>query len=520
MKPIRLLSGFMTVGFWTLASRVLGVVREIFILAYIGPGPVMDAFVAAFRLPNMFRRFFAEGAFNAAFVPIFSKKYEGEEDPLGFARDALNGLAFVLLVISALAMVFMPALVWATAGGFAQDARFDLTVGYGRIIFPYILFISLAALFSGALNAVGYFAAAAAAPVMLNIMVIGAMLIGASMGGDVIKWLVWTVPLAGIVQLALVWIAAERADIKVRPGRPRLTPDMKRLVRVAVPAALAGGVMQINLLVGQQVASQFEKAVGWLYAADRLYQLPLGVVGIAVGIVLLPDLSRRLKAQDDAGARHAFSRAGEMALALTIPAAVALVVIPLPMVSVLFERGATSRADSLAISMAVAIYGLGLPAFVLQKVLQPLFFAREDTRTPFRYALWSLAVNAVLAIGLAPVLGWIAPAIATTAAGWAMVVLLAFGGRRLGDTARFDDRFRRRIWRIIGASLVMGAILYGTFLALEPFLNMDYWRYPTLLLLLSVGLVSYGVAGQVMGAFRLADFRDAMRRNRRKDPDT
>ncbi|MBN9886967.1 murein biosynthesis integral membrane protein MurJ [Salipiger abyssi] len=514
MKPIRLISGVLTVGFWTLASRVLGLVRDTVILAYIGPGPVMDAFVAAFRLPNMFRRFFAEGAFNAAFVPIFSKKYEGGEDPQVFARDALSGLGFVLLIIIALALIFMPALVWATAEGFTEDARFDLTVGYGRVVFPYILFISLAALFSGALNATGHFAAAAAAPVLLNILVILAMTVGAWLGGEVILWLIWTVPLAGVAQLALVWVAVERTGIKVRPGRPRLTPDMRRLVRVAVPAALAGGVMQVNLLVGQQVASQFDNAVSFLYAADRLYQLPLGVVGIAVGIVLLPDLSRRLKAHDDDGARHAFSRAGEMALALTIPAAVALVVIPLPMVSVLYERGATGAEHSAAIAFAVALYGLGLPAFVLQKVLQPLFFAREDTRTPFRYAVWSMIVNAVLAVGLAPAIGWIAPAVATSVAGWVMAAMLMIGGRRIGDAARFDARFRRRIWRICFASALMGAMLWGTYLALAPFLGMDYWRYPALLLLLLSGLVSYGAAGQLLGAFRLSEFSAALRRRR------
>lgn len=515
MKPIRLISGILTVGFWTLASRVLGVVREIFILAYIGPGPVMDAFVAAFRLPNMFRRFFAEGAFNAAFVPIFSKKHEGEENPLKFAQNAMNGLGFVLLILTALALIFMPALVWATAEGFSEDARFALTTAYGRIIFPYILFISLAALFSGALNATGHFAAAAAAPVLLNIFVIAAMITGAVLGGDVILWLVWTIPFAGIAQLALVWVAADRAGIRLRPARPVWNADMKRLIRVAVPAALAGGVMQINLLVGQQVASQFDKAVGWLYAADRLYQLPLGVVGIAVGIVLLPDLSRRLKARDDAGAKHAFSRAGELSLSLTVPAAVALIVVPLPIVSVLFERGATGADDSAAIAVAVAVYGLGLPAFVLQKVLQPLYFAREDTRTPFRYAVWSMIVNAALAIGLAPTLGWIAPAIATTTAGWVMVVMLLIGGRKLGDTARFDARFRTRVWRILLASLLMAAILWGTMVALGPLLAMSGWRYIALVLLIATGILSYGVMGQALGAFRLSEFKSALRRKAR-----
>lgn len=514
MKPIRLISGVMTVGFWTLASRVLGVVREIFLLALIGPGPVLDAFVAAFRLPNMFRRLFAEGAFNAAFVPMFSRKYEGGEDPLKFARDAMNGLGFVLLILSALAMIFMPALVYATASGFEGDARFDLTVGYGRIMFPYILFISLAALFSGALNATGHFAAAAAAPVLLNIFVITALVGAQLFGAEAITLLVWTVPLAGIAQLALVWVAAERAGVKLRPGRPRWTDDMRNLVRVAIPAALAGGVMQINLLVGQQVASQFDKAVGWLYAADRLYQLPLGVVGIAVGIVLLPDLSRRLKADDTAGGRAAFSRAGEIALALTIPASVALIVIPLPIVSVLFERGATSASDSAAIALAVAIYGLGLPAFVLQKVLQPLFFAREDTKTPFRYALVAMVVNAALAIGLAPYLGWIAPAIATTTAGWAMVFLLMIGGRRMGEVARFDDRFRKRVIRICIASLAMGGLLWVALWALTPLLNAAGWRYPALVILIMAGIVSYGLIGQAVGAFRLSEFASAFKRKK------
>ncbi|SFQ17683.1 putative peptidoglycan lipid II flippase [Roseivivax halotolerans] len=515
MKPIRLLSGMMTVGFWTLASRVLGVVREVVILALIGPGPVLDAFVAAFRLPNMFRRFFAEGAFNAAFVPMFSKRLEAGDDPLDFARDALSGLATVLVVLSALAMIFMPALVVATAGGFVGDERFDMTVAYGRICFPYILLISLAALFSGALNAGGHFAAAAAAPVFLNITVVAAMLVGQQMGGDIVLWLVWAVPVAGVIQLALVWIAAERSGLKVRPGRPVWNDEMKTLVRVAVPAALAGGVMQINLLVGQQVASQFENAVGWLYAADRLYQLPLGVVGIAVGIVLLPDLSRRLKAGDETGGRDALSRAGEYALALTLPSAVALLVIPLPLVSVLFQRGATGADDAAAIAVAVAIYGLGLPAFVLQKVLQPLFFARENTKAPFHYALISMVVNAVIAIGFAPFIGWIAPAIATSAAAWSMVWFLSRGTRGMGEVASFDARFKTRIWRIAVASILMGVVLWGTQVVIGPFLASPGWRYLALLVLILVGMMSYGILGQLLGAFRLSEFVGAFRR--RKD---
>ena len=514
MKPIRLMSGFFTVGVWTLLSRVLGFVREVLLLSLIGPGPVMDAFVAAFRLPNMFRRFFAEGAFNAAFVPMFAKKLEGEEDAGIFARDAFNGLALVVMMLVALGMIFMPGFVWLTAEGFSGDERFDLTVGYGRIVFPYILCMSLSALFSGILNATGRFAVAAAAPVLLNIFVITAMTIGAVTGGAIINWLIWSIPLAGMAQLALTWRAAADAGFSLRPSRPRWTPDMRAMIVIALPAALASGVMQINLVVGQLVASQYDKAVSWLFAADRLYQLPLGVVGIAVGVVLLPDLSRRLRAGDNDGAHHTLSRAAEISLALTIPSAVALMVVPFTLVSVLFERGASSTDDTAAIATAVLIYGLGLPAFVLQKILQPVYFAREDTRRPFYFALIAMVANAALAIGLSPFVGWIAPAIATTSAGWAMFACLAIGARRYGTAAKFDARFHNRIWRILIASAAMGVVLWFGNVILQPVLGMPWWRGLALLALILLGALSYFGIGHLIGAFRVSEFRSALRRGR------
>jgi putative peptidoglycan lipid II flippase len=510
--PIRLMSGFFTVGLWTLLSRVLGFVRDAMILALLGTGPLYEAYVVAFRLPNMFRRFFAEGAFNMAFVPMFSKRLEAGEDAAGFARDAFAGLASVLIVLTLVAQAAMPWLIYALASGFAGQEQYGLAVDFGRIAFPYILFISLAALLSGVLNAAGRFAAAAAAPVLLNVLLVSAMALAAWAGRDVARALVWAIPLAGVAQLALVWVAARRAGFPILPRRPRWTPELAHLVRVAIPAALAGGVVQINLLVGQQVASYFDRAVGWLFAADRLYQLPLGVVGIAVGVVLLPDLSRRLRAGDSTGGREAFSRAGEVALALTIPAAVALMVIPLPLVSVLFERGAATADDSAAIAAAVAVYGLGLPAFVLQKVLQPLYFAREDTRSPFRYAVAAMVINAVLAIGLAPVIGWLAPAIATSVAGWAMVALLGIGARPMGDVARFDARFRRRIWRICLASALMGGLLWLGELLLGPAFGLPGWRYLALAILIAIGISGYFTAAHLLGALRFGELRRALRR--------
>lgn len=525
MKQIRLISGFLTVGVWTLLSRLLGFVRDIMIAGYLGAGPVAQAFLIAFSLPNMFRRFFAEGAFNMAFVPMFSKKLEARDDPRTFAQDAFAGMVFVLMAFTALGVIFMPLLVTAMASGFRGDERFDLAVVYGRIAFPYILFISLAALLSGVLNATGRFMAAAAAPVFLNVIFVLALIgsawlapkLGSDMGagsaeGVIGRTLAYAVPFGGLAQLAIVWIAAKRAGFSMSLRMPRMTPDLKRLLIIAAPAALAGGVVQVNLLVGRQVASYFDGAVAWLSYADRLYQLPLGVVGIAIGVVLLPDLSRRLRAGDLDGGRDAFNRASELALALTVPAAVALMVIPGPLVSVLFQRGAFGSEDTAMTALAVAVYGLGLPAFVLQKAFQPLFFAREDTRRPFYYAVVALVVNAAIAIGLAFYIGFIAAALATTIAGWVMVLQLWLGSRSMGEAARFDSRFKRRLWRICLAAVLMGCLLLALVLLVGPAFGMGALRYAALAIVVLGGIAGYFAIGHMLGAFRLSEFKAALRR--------
>ncbi|MCZ8336315.1 MAG: murein biosynthesis integral membrane protein MurJ [Rhodobacteraceae bacterium] len=514
MQPIRLIRSILTVGGWTLLSRGAGFARDVMMAAYLGAGPVAEAFLVAFSLPNMFRRFFAEGAFNMAFVPMFSKKLEGGEDAQGFARDAFNGLAAVLIVFSVIGTLAMPWLVWLMASGFVGDERFDLAVLFGRISFVYILFISLVALLSGVLNAFGRFTEASFVPVLMNLMFIAAMLIADRAGWDMGLTLAWTVPLTGIAQLAFTWVSAHRAGFRFTPGLPKLTPDLKRLALIAAPAVLAGGVVQVNLLVGRQVASFTEGAVAWLSYADRLYQLPLGVVAIAVGTVLLPDLSRRLRAGDADGGRASFNRGTEFALFLTLPAAVALVVIALPLCTVLYQRGAFGPDDAAATALALAIYGAGLPAFVLHKVFQPLYYAREDTRSPFRFAVWSMIVNAVIAVGLLPLIGFSAAALATTISGWIMVLQLWHGTRKMGDEARFDARFRQRLPRILIACAVMGAALWGGMVALGPMLGTEGWRYAALALLVGLGMATYALAALALGAMRLSDIKSALRRQR------
>ena len=512
MTPIRLLPAFLSVGSWTMISRVLGLVRDMLMAALLGTGPVAQAYLIAFTLPNMFRRFFGEGAFNLAFVPMFAKKLQSGEDARGFAEDAFAGLGTVLIAFSVLGHLIMPWLVLAMASGFAGDERFQLSVIYGRIAFPYILFISLTALLCGVLNSLGRFAVAAAAPVLMNAIMIAFLLIGAHGTADVGLWQIWSVPIAGVAQLWLCWWACDRAGMRIRPRWPRLTPELRRLAVIATPAILAGGVVQINLLVGRQVGSFFDGAVAWLSYADRLYQLPLGVVGAAISVVLLPDLSRKLHLGDTKGGQDALNRGAEFTLALTLPAAVALVAIPGPLVSVLFQRGAFGPADTAATAIAVAIYGAGLPAFVMQKVISPLYYAREDTRSPFRFAWHSMIVNVVVAIGLAPVIGFAAAALGTTVAGWIMFWQLIRGTRGMDDSARADARLRRSAPRIVVASLLMGAVLVVGAHLMRGWLAAPGIRYPALALLVGLGMASYAAAIFATGAMRLADLRGAMRR--------
>jgi putative peptidoglycan lipid II flippase len=513
MSSRGMIRNIVTLGGWTLVSRGAGLVRELMMAAYLGAGPVADAFNVAFSLPNMFRRFFAEGAFNQAFVPLYSKKLEAGEGAEDFAQNAFSGLTAFLLIFTLLGTLAMPLLVWAMAAGFVGDGRFDMAVDFGRITFCYIGFISLFALLSGILNAHGHFAEAGAVPVLMNLVFIAAMFLASRMGWDMGTTLAWTTPVTGIAQLAWTLYAARRIGFIPRLRWPQLTPDFRRLMVNMGPALLVGGVVQINLLVSRQVASGTEGAISWLVYADRLYQLPLGVVAIAVGTVLLPELSRRLQAGDSVGGREAFNRGTEFALLLTLPAAVALVVIALPITEVLYQRGLFGADDTAATALALAIYGLGLPAFVLQKALQPLFYAREDTRSPFHYAVWSMAINAALAFGLMPWIGFSAAAWATTLSAWVMVIQLWWGARRLGEETRFDARFLSRFWRIALASALMGAALWLGWSLLQPMLELKAYRVLGLVLLIGIGMASYGIAAFSLRAVRLADLK-TLRRQR------
>lgn len=511
-KPVKMVKSFVTVGGWTLISRFAGLFRDLMLAAYLGTGVVAEAFQAAFSLPNLFRRFFAEGAFNLAFVPLYTKKLEAGDDNEEFATQALSTLAGMLILLTVLAQVFMPYLVYAMASGFTADSRFDLAVDLSRIIFPYVLFISLAALFSGILNAHRHFTAAAAAPVLLNVILVATMAVAGQLEWNMGVALSWGVAVAGVAQMALVYYAVKGLGIKISLRLPSFSPDMKKLFKLAIPAILTGGVVQINLLVGRQVASYFEGAFAWLYYADRLYQLPLGVVGIAIGIVLLPELSRKLQASDDAGGKDAFNRALEFSLLLTVPSAVALALVPYPLISVMFERGAFTASDSIATAGALAIYGIGLPAFVLQKVLQPLYFAREDTKTPFHFALIAMVLNVGIAVGLAFKFGFLAAAIGTSLSSWAMVLLLWRGCSKMGDAVRLDARLKSRLPYILLASVGMGVVIFAVQHMLGDAFKTPTLRYVALLGLILSGMISYAAFLKLFGAVSRKDVKGFVKR--------
>ncbi|MEQ1771610.1 MAG: murein biosynthesis integral membrane protein MurJ, partial [Devosia sp.] len=387
-----LLRNFLNVGALTLGSRVLGFVRDALVAAVLGTGPAADAYLAAFRFPNLFRRLFAEGAFNTAFIPLFAKslEQEGREPARLWAARIMSWLFFVVLAVTILAEIFMPWVMAPFVPGFLDDqAKYDLTVLLTRICFPYLMFMSLMAAYAAILNGLGHFKAAAFAPILLNIVMIvfmAPLVLYPNTDVQTAIWIAVGTLAGGAAQLAMVYAAIRRAGFVPRLQWPRLDADVRRFWVLAIPAVIAGGITQVNIFVGTIIASSADSAIAYLYYADRLYQLPLGIIGIAIGTVLLPELARHLKAGRDAEADQSQSQSLLIAMFLSLPAATALMALAFPIVRVLFERGAFTAIDTAETAQTLVWFAAGLPAYVLIRVLQPGFFAREDTRTPTAFA--------------------------------------------------------------------------------------------------------------------------------------
>jgi putative peptidoglycan lipid II flippase len=462
-----LISKFLSVGSATMASRVLGFVREALVANTLGTGPVADAFYAAFRFPNLFRRLFAEGAFNTAFIPLFAKELEagGRARAQRFGEEILSALLFVLIAISALAMIFMPFLVGTIiAPKFASDpAKFNLTVDLTRIMFPYLTAMSLVAMFSGILNSFRRYFLPALAPVLLNVVLVSTLLICRKYGVDqrlVGQAMAWGVAISGLLQFALLVYGLKKEEFGMRLRLPQLTPGTKRLLVLAVPTAIASGITQINLLVGQIIASAQAGAISVMNYADRLMQLPLGVIAISIGVVLLPELTRALAAGKIQEAERLQNKSIEFGLGLTVPSAVGLFMLPATLVALLFEHGAFTRESTLLTADVLAAFAVGLPSFVLIKIFQPSFYSRQDMKTPMWYSGINALVNITLSLFLFPKIGVMGLAIATSVAGWVNAILLA-GTLYWKNLFRIEPGTAKNCGIILFASLAMGMIVYG-----------------------------------------------------------
>lgn len=466
----------LTVGGLTMVSRVTGFARDILIAALLGAGPVADAFFVAFKFPNFFRRLSGEGALTAAFVPLFSEKLE-QEGRAAAAVFAGRVIAVALVILLAFLIIMEIAMPWAMRGlapGFVDDpAQFDLAVDLTRITFGYLPLISLMALLGGVLNSLDRFAAMAFAPVLLNLILIATLAMVAFQqiepGSPTVGyWLAWGVLLAGVAQFAWMVAACKRAQFPIPLPAPRLTPPIIKLFKLMGPAAIGAGVMQINLVIDIILASTLaDGSVAFLYFADRINQLPLGVIGVAAGTALLPMLSRQVAKGEDETARYTLNRGTELVFLLTLPAAVGLVLLAEPMVNVLLGRGAFTSEDAALTGAALAAYALGLPAYALVKVFMPAFFARKDTKTPVKVAAVMVIVNLAASLTLMPYLAHVGLALATSLSSTLNALTLAYILKRRG-LLQPDTRLIRRGLATVVSSGVMGAAVYGIALSVTP----------------------------------------------------
>jgi len=518
---MRLIRSTAIIASLTLVSRLLGFVRDVLIANFFGAGFISDAFFTAFKLPNVFRRMFAEGAFNAAFVPLYAKRIEeeGEGSADNFASETASVLFFFVACLVIAFELTMPFSLNVIGNGLDKTVNesgittYDLAVIYAQITMPYLLFMSMTAMFSGVLNTRGFFALAAGIPIVLNLFMITALTITPIFSlsqRETGYALTAAITMSGAAQMAIVYWGCRRAGVTIRPRLPRLTPGVRRLITLGIPGLISAGITQINLVVSHMIATHQESAASWLTYADRLYQLPLGMIGIAMGVALLPALSRRLRAGDEIGANTSMNRGIEIAAFLTLPAAFALFVIPDFLISGLFERGDFTADTTSQVAKALRFFALGLPAFVMIKVLTPAFFARENMRTPMYLAGISVSINLSLGLFLFWRIGFEGLALATTIAAWVNVAGLGFILLR-DENLIIDARLRSRLPRIIAACGVMGFALWAA-IPFFPDLSKSHiaMDFLSLLVISTLGLIVYAIAASLLRAFGLRDIRDAL----------
>lgn len=504
---MHLLRSVTTIAGFTALSRVLGFARDILIASFLGAGPIADAFFVAFKFPNFFRRLFAEGAFSAAFIPLFARLYtsEGLEKATRYAEQIIAVLTLVLIVLVVVVELTIPGLMSILAPGFEKTPeRLQYAIDFTRITFPYILFISLSACLGGMLNSLGRFSAAAAAPILLNVSMITAMLGFKNSFPTIGHALVWGVMVAGIGQYAWLHYAVYKHGVRFQWVWPKMTLEVRKLLTTMVPGAISAGVVQINLFIDVMIASFLPTgAVSFLFFADRLNQLPLSLIGIAMSTALLPLTAKYLQKGDIAAVNDTQNRALEYSLILTLPAATALIILAHPIISVLFERNHFGAYEALETSKVLVAFALGLPAYILIKILSTVFFAKLDTKTPLKAALLSLSVNVLCNLSLIIPLKHVGIALSTAVAAWVSVgYLLRILMKK--QALKFDDRLKKRVPRIIFATFLMGLFIQFLDWVSQVYIYDAYNPF-NLIIIILLGGISYCSAALVSKAFCLQE---------------
>ncbi len=507
---MKLIKAMATVAGLTGASRILGFVRDILTAGVLGAGPIADAFFVALKLPNFFRRVTAEGAFSVAFIPLYSERLEkeGQEEASLFASNAFAVMLFFLLPFTLLAMLAMPYIIYAIAPGFhGEPLRYDTAVELSRITFPYLLMMSLTALLGGVLNAHNRFMPFASAPIFFNLCLIIALLVFTKFTETAGHAMAIGVFVAGIVQLLWLLYFVKKQGIGLRFKKPEFTGNIKKLFKLMGPGVLGAGVMHINLFADLIIASTLASgSISYLYYADRLNQLPLGMVGIAVGTALLPMLSRSIAAGNKAETQHLFNRSLEICLMLALPAAVALFVLPETLMRTLFERGEFTAQDTSVAAKALMGYAIGLPAYVAVKVFSTAYWSNQDTMSPVKISIFITAINITLSLILIFPFGVAGIAISTGLVAWIQLGLLYRGLKKKTDID-FDGRFKRVIFKIIFSAVLMGFLLLVADKYIVSASNAEWQKIISLSVLVGLGLIVYATSIITTKAITVAELK-------------
>ena len=506
---MNLLSSASIFGFFTLISRILGYLRDILIAIFLGTSIFADAFFVAFRLPNTFRRLFAEGTFNAAFIPSYtSSRLKSKHTGKTFADDVLNLLVITLLIIVTLAEIFTPFLVYLIAPGFiADNIKFNLAVEFTRITFPFLLFVSLSSFFSGILNSNNKFAAAAAAPIILNIILIISILVSYFQNLNIAKQLSYGVTLAGIIQLLFLIYFSYKFYKPNLKFNFKISSKVKFFFKRLLPSIFSSGVTQINILVGTIIASFQSGAVSYLYYADRVYQINLAIAGIAVGTVSLPVLSKALKSKNFSKVSKIQNKSIQLSLLFSIPASMGLVIAADEIINGLFGYGSFTIEDVRLTSKALMFFGLGVVAFALVKVLSNFFFARDNTKTPFYITSFIVFLNVVISISLFNQIGFLIIPIATSVSTWVGVLIFLYFLQKKGHLL-LQNKLLNSLFKIIISSFIMTFVLI---ILLEKFSSyLDYsYTYKSVYLLIIVGFVGivYLISCYLLGLLKIKNYK-------------